>query len=192
MPPREHRASQGILIMPFAATARTRPDRDAQRCVPGGETMNRRSSIVVAAVLLMLGMPGLARPVAAAPAQPIDRSGCHDPYENLGDIYQTCFDEKGVVQFTELPSGGFKSTINTTVSVTTTVNGEVSQADRAKLHIFELVKDGETHVRRYRSYTLDDILIDPGTGEVMTCIATYHYVEANGEVRVETDSFECV
>jgi len=153
--------------------------------------MHHRFFIDVAAVLLLVGLSGFARPVAAAPAQPIDIAVCNPPFELLGDIYQTCFEEKGVVQFTELPSGGFKATTNTTLSRTTTVNGEVNQVDRATLHITELVKNGKTQVYHYRSYFLDDILIDPATGEVVTCVTTYHYVESNGEVRVETDSFEC-
>jgi hypothetical protein len=153
--------------------------------------MNRRFAIVVIAVLLLVSMPGFARPVAAAPPQLIKIDECNAPYELLGDIYQTCFKERGVVQITELPSGGFKATTNTTLTRTTTVNGEVTQRDMATLHITEIVRDGERQLYHYRSYSVDDFLIDPETGEVGTCVTTYHYVESNGEVRVETDSLEC-
>jgi hypothetical protein len=153
--------------------------------------MRRRPTILIVILLIMPVVLGGARPAAAEAAQVIDISGCNDPYEYLGDIYQTCFQQQGVVQFITLPSGDTKATTNTTTSVVTTVNGEVSQSDRATLHITELVRDGETQVYHYRSYTLDDILIDPVTGEVVTCVQTYHYVVANGEVRLETNSFEC-
>jgi hypothetical protein len=63
--------------------------------------------------------------------------------EELGNVYEFCFSDKGVEQYEVLPSGDDKYSFNITSRYTITLNGVVTSAGEDKAHSMFLFKADE-------------------------------------------------
>lgn len=151
--------------------------------------------IILLAVMFVAALSPLvaapAPPALADSAEPFHDSGCETDEDIVGNVYEVCFEDRGVEQRLVLPSGGGKRTLNVTTSWTLTVNGVLAGAGENKVHEVSIYKANEVwHVNKQRAsgfYSFPDMSTD-GLG---TCTYMYNFIYSDGELRHYTDSFEC-
>jgi hypothetical protein len=133
--------------------------------------MRSRFTFFTTAVLLVLGMLGSARPAAADPAEPVMDSGC-ETYEFEGEIYDSCWDVRGVIQVTELSSGLYKLTSNVTEAYSLSAGGVLLDSTEMQSQYVVLFKGGEEHIAISHA-TGSFSFTNPTTHVLTTC--TYHF-----------------
>jgi hypothetical protein len=145
--------------------------------------MRTRFTFTATVLLLVLCTLGFAQPAVAA-AFPLRDSGCWDPYELEGTVYQACYELHGSGQSLESGTGS-KYIYNLVATYTFYENGVLVQTEMESYHTVIVVQANEEKV-----YLLSDsrrFTYPDGT----TCTTTYHVVVTNGETRLETSSPVC-
>jgi hypothetical protein len=144
--------------------------------------MGFRIFLPVSTVLVVLDMLGFAQPAIAAPAEPYHTTYCE--LDGPFDIYEICYDMRGVVKENVSASGVTTVVINDTTTFTVTRRGEWWYSSGFSQHDTYVFQDGEPQVAHHlqRGY------IEEGT---RTCTYDLHSQFANGELRYDVSNFEC-
>ena len=146
--------------------------------------MRTRFTFTTVVLLLVLGMFGFAQPAAADPAFPLRDSGCWDPYELEGTVYQACYELHGAGQQIATDTH-FKYSYTLVATYTFYENGVLVQTEKEQYHTVIVAKGSEEKLYLLRvthAFSYPD-----GT----TCTEHYHVVVANGETRLETSNPIC-
>ena len=125
--------------------------------------------------LLIGGILGVASPAAAAPAYQYNVDECFEEVED-GDLYTECYQDRGVLQFNETPSGNTNIIDNGRFSTQFYINGELIYSASGNFHYTTIIRNGEdqvsvTHSRFETTY------------EGLTCTGSLQVVYTNGEYR---------
>lgn len=144
--------------------------------------MHTRIMLLLATFSLLFGgMLAVASPAAAAPAQHYRVDECFEEVED-GNRYTECYQDKGVMQYNETPSGNITISDNGRFSTRFFVNGELIYSASGKFHYTTILRNGEeqvgiTHSRFETTY------------DGMTCSGSIQFIYTNGEYRrLVTDS----
>jgi hypothetical protein len=147
--------------------------------------MRSSFTLLIGTLMLIVSLLGTIQ-LAAARAEPYSISGCLYPEE--GHVY--CYEDTGVVQYHESPSGTSVGISNSRVSSTLTIDGELVETRHRKSHFVQVGKGSQAHVDGWNGSDTFTY-IDPATETSLTCTYTFVFVYANGDIRHEDETLEC-
>jgi hypothetical protein len=141
--------------------------------------VNRKMSVLIGSVALILSILSAANPTAAATARPYTVSDC-----STAAGIEICFTDRGVYQEIATPSNSTIYTISGRYSYEIRVNGEVVEVGESAYHFNGLWNGDEPrvfHTQASSSFTDDD----------QSCSYDLSFVYTNGEVRREAENVVC-
>jgi len=147
--------------------------------------MNPRVAVLITAVMVMLSMLGFTQS-ATAQASRYTVSDCIES----DDGYVYCYEETGVVNAQETPSGRFVGISVTSVTYTLTFNGDVIETGQRRGDFIHVSSGGIAQVDRFNG-SQSVTHTDPNTGESTVCTYTFIFVYTNGGIRHEADELVC-
>ncbi len=149
--------------------------------------MRTRVSLVVSAIVLMLGVVSIAQPAGAAPAEtyttPFSYNECSPP----GPVVY-CYQGHGVIHYTVTPSGNQTFVDNREECSQISRNGVTLQERCDSRHYVVHMKGNEAQVVVLRGMSEQSYVI---SGTTYTCSGSYNAIYANGEVRHDAYQFQC-
>jgi hypothetical protein len=147
----------------------------------------RATSVKVAiAMVLLLGLAGVAQPAAAARAEPFHISGCA-PYD---EVLEICSEHRGVLKE---DARGVRDSLTAVgqfcYTITNTTTGEISQGGCSKYTtVLRQTKDGGDQIYHANSNDAFAVTLE---GTRYECTQRNNFTYANGEYRNVGNQLEC-
>ena len=154
--------------------------------------MRRPTAALLAVLLLAAAALVDVRPAAAAPARPFDEGECLTWVNpETGDVYEYCYEARGVVQENRTPSGNRQVHVTEHHCDRSSFNGEVVYQHCSRDHFVYQARDGETGETRVSHSHGGSEISFAYRGTTYECTARHNFTYANGEVRHDVEDFGC-